>query len=96
LRARYYEPSIGRFISRDPIGYEDGLNIYTYVGNNPINRLDPFGLDACMEKCVKDYEWDKTVCDAWFVITLNPVAWLKCLIEAYRDNLLCVANCCEQ
>ena len=43
-RARFYDPEIGRFINEDPIGFEgDGLNLYAYVKNNPINRTDPFG-----------------------------------------------------
>ena len=42
--ARYYDPYIGRFVSRDPAG--DGLNWYVYVGNNPLAFLDPTGLRA--------------------------------------------------
>ena len=47
-RARYYDPSIGRFISEDPIRFRGGINFYCYVKNNPINWIDPFGL--CRKK----------------------------------------------
>ncbi|MHB9069028.1 MAG: RHS repeat-associated core domain-containing protein [Sedimentisphaerales bacterium] len=43
-RARYYKPSIGRFLQTDPIGYSDGMNIYAYCGNNPIMFTDATGL----------------------------------------------------
>ena len=42
LRARYYDPSYGRFTSEDPI--KDGLNWYVYCANNPVLLIDPFGL----------------------------------------------------
>ncbi len=45
-RARYYLPSAGRFLTPDPIGLRGGLNAYTYVGSNPVNYTDPFGLRA--------------------------------------------------
>lgn len=41
---RYYDPNLGRYISRDPLGYADGLNCHVYVGSNPIGRVDPQGL----------------------------------------------------
>jgi RHS repeat-associated protein len=43
-RARYYSPELQRFISEDPIGLAGGVNQFTYVGNNPVNFVDPFGL----------------------------------------------------
>ena len=46
MRARYYDPNVGRFISEDPLGLAGGdVNLYAYVGNNPINRIDPSGLE---------------------------------------------------
>ena len=44
-RARFYAPERGRFIQRDPIGYADGMGVYAYVGNNPINWIDPLGTE---------------------------------------------------
>jgi RHS repeat-associated protein len=43
-RNRYYKPSVGRFVSEDPIGLAGGSNLYAYGGENPINFIDPLGL----------------------------------------------------
>ncbi|KIE42209.1 hypothetical protein SE37_06020 [Geobacter soli] len=45
-RARYYDPMVGKFISKDPAGFVDGPNLYSYVQNNPINLTDPSGLES--------------------------------------------------
>ncbi|KVF74560.1 hypothetical protein WS75_16085 [Burkholderia sp. FL-7-2-10-S1-D7] len=42
-RYRYYDPSSGRFISKDPIGLAGGINAYVY-GPNPVGWIDPLGL----------------------------------------------------
>jgi RHS repeat-associated protein len=44
MKARYYDPQVGRFISEDPIGFEGGdTNLYAYVGGNPVMGVDPSG-----------------------------------------------------
>ncbi|MEW6026192.1 MAG: RHS repeat-associated core domain-containing protein [Planctomycetota bacterium] len=71
-RARYYTPITGRFIARDPIEYEGGINFYTYVGNNSVNKIDPSGTgfwdylrryNACVDRCLK----------FWYV---NEICWV--------------------
>jgi RHS repeat-associated protein len=43
-RARYYDPKVGRFVTKDPIGFKGGINLYVYVENNPLSLTDALGL----------------------------------------------------
>ncbi|MFP4474495.1 MAG: RHS repeat-associated core domain-containing protein [Desulfatibacillaceae bacterium] len=45
-RARYLNPRLGRYMSPDPLGYADGLNLYEYAHSNPLRYIDPRGTEC--------------------------------------------------
>jgi RHS repeat-associated protein len=53
-RARYYDPSAGKFLSEDPVRFSAGIDFYVYVKNGPVDFLDPYGL-----KCTQVTPWQE-------------------------------------
>ena len=51
---RYYDPRHGRWLSRDPVGEEGGLNLYGFVGNDGVNQVDVLGLDLLRKSNISD------------------------------------------
>jgi RHS repeat-associated protein len=67
-RARYYSPTLGRFLQPDSVGYDDDLNLYAYVGNDPLDKTDPTGkcgMDQNSGDCEPAKEFFNKV-SAWF------------------------------
>jgi RHS repeat-associated protein len=56
-RARYYDPTVGRFVSEDPAGLGAGINPYMYAANDPVNGRDPSGMFTDDYDGMKNREW---------------------------------------
>ncbi|MCW1309800.1 MAG: RHS repeat-associated core domain-containing protein, partial [Candidatus Nanoarchaeia archaeon] len=96
-RARYYDSNTGRFISEDPIEL-GSYSLYAYVGNNPINFADPYGLikivvpsryGECMKKVEESYSLNMKICRDRYIKCMD-----KCLEEcSYFSKVACFTNC---
>jgi uncharacterized protein RhaS with RHS repeats len=79
MRARYYEPSSGRFVSEDPA--RDGANWLSYCGGDPVNKVDANGKEDTYPEVNK---WVGVVSDLIVMLNtayLNPVARAKALSD---------------
>jgi RHS repeat-associated protein len=85
LRARYYDANLGRFISRDPIGMKDNVNLYSYVANSPVGYVDRMGLEKVL--IIGFLGWDNS--PLWELEKSNYSTtgqWLWKLLDRFSDN----------
>jgi RHS repeat-associated protein len=57
MRKRFYDSSLGRFCSKDPIGINGGIDLYSYAANNPVNNSDPHGTDLGDDLLGHEFAW---------------------------------------
>ena len=61
---RVYDPVAGRWTQRDPIDYQDSVNLYQFCGNNPVNKTDAFGQDG-VTIMGHTFTWGRSGWEAW-------------------------------
>ncbi|MDE3073837.1 MAG: IPT/TIG domain-containing protein [Chloroflexota bacterium] len=85
-RARYYDSTVGRFVSEDPIRFGGGRNFYTYVKNTSPNITDPLGLKGCDScKYAPPMFSDNPACNDYGNETYDGVS-LKCFCKCAGDS----------
>jgi RHS repeat-associated protein len=94
-RNRQYKPKYGRWLTKDPISFEGGLNLYNYVNNNPLVYTDPFGesIQAAIDmlKAHSDtVSWGQKLATAY--ATKNPTEIIKAFFSIQTELGKCAID----
>ncbi len=95
----YYNPSTGRWLSRDPIEEKGGRNLYAFVGNQPVSRFDKLGLQSlgiptCGYGCVRPTRCDEVPDCQELANDANEKYYGKFAHAWWGGYRHCVASCC--
>ena len=94
----YYDPAAQRWINRDPLEEQGGINLYQFVGNSPLVGVDPTGrqwrepLEPGCCLCMAEIKCQRTMTFVWFGRTFGPVSlgivysYYDCYIEALKGG----------
>ena len=93
---RHYSPSLGRFLSRDPIAEQGGLNLYAFVKNAPALRVDYNGLFAWSWEDVEDRVATTFVLDGSLGIGILGKTVVSVSVEGVKCTCSCSSVSCEQ
>ncbi len=94
MYAREYDVSLGRFLSTDPLRRESGdVNLVRYVGNDPLNYIDPVGLNAEeLNRCLRNCQ--RTCFPLWLACLLGGTGTGELGCEGYKHCMLeCIEKC---
>jgi len=99
---RDYKPDIGRYLTPDPIGLEGGINLFVYVGNNPVNYTDPMGLEKsdsnnkCSEPCWRNKCYQECINICFPICYTTCVIITKCVFLCGPTCMAACHNSCRQ
>jgi RHS repeat-associated protein len=108
VRYRYLHPNLGRWLNRDPIEEQGGLNLYAFVGNDPVNHWDYFGLrpSACdnirnsiaslqeqQRAALREIDFARRLRDGYIASAgLDPIDWFGAGADFFNDVVLSLAS----